>query len=53
VIVRVGDSPVTSMQDLVVALRLYRVGDAVEVEVDRAGTSVATNVILIERPEDS
>ena len=53
VIVRVGDDPVTSMQDLVVALRLYRVGDAVEVEVDRAGTSVATNVILIERPDDS
>jgi S1-C subfamily serine protease len=53
VIIRVGDSPVTSMQDLVVALRLYRIDDTVEVEVDRGGTRLTRSVILIERPDDS
>jgi S1-C subfamily serine protease len=52
VIVRVGESSVTSMQDLVVALRLYRVGEEVEVEVIRDGAAVSRTVTLIERPEN-
>lgn len=52
VIVRVGESSVDSMQDLVVALRLYRVGEEVEVEVIRDGATVSHTVTLIERPEN-
>jgi putative serine protease PepD len=56
--VEVGDlllsydgTPVTVMEQLVVALRLYRVGDKVAFQIDRGGTPVTVEVTLAERPE--
>ena len=40
------------MEDLVVTLRLYRVGDEIEVTVMRGDEPVTATVTLVERPED-
>ena len=52
VIVSVEGAAVTTMEDLVVELRLFHVGDAVRITVLRDGTSISAVVILDERPED-
>ncbi|HZJ47785.1 MAG TPA: trypsin-like peptidase domain-containing protein, partial [Acidimicrobiia bacterium] len=52
VIVDVAGTPIRSMEDLVVTLRLYRVGDSVAVTVTRDGEAITANVILVERPAD-
>jgi S1-C subfamily serine protease len=52
IIVRMDDQEVRTMQDLVLSLRLYRVGNAVELEVERNGRIVAATVVLGERPDD-
>jgi putative serine protease PepD len=44
-------TPVTVMEQLVVAMRLYRVGDKVNFEIDRGGTLLTVEVTLAERPE--
>jgi S1-C subfamily serine protease len=45
-----GDSMVT-MEQLVVRLRFYRVGDVVDVVVNRSGTDETIRLTLMERPE--
>ncbi len=40
------------MEDLVVALRLYHVGDEVLVTVTRDESPISASVLLIERPDD-
>jgi S1-C subfamily serine protease len=52
IIVRMDDRQVNTMQDLVLSLRLYRVGTEVELEVLRGGQIVAATVVLGERPDD-
>jgi S1-C subfamily serine protease len=52
VIVDVNGTGISTMEDLVVALRLYHVGDQVEMTVDRGGEAVTASVTLDERPED-
>ena len=51
-IIAVADGDVRTMEDLVIALRLYHVGDEVVVTVIREGTPISASVLLIERPED-
>lgn len=55
---RVGDiilsfdgDPVATMEELVVRLRFYRVGDNPTLEVLRGGETVLVELILLERPE--
>jgi S1-C subfamily serine protease len=48
-VVGIDDHGIGSMDDLVVALRGYEPGDAVDVRVDRAGTEVVVPVTLAER----
>jgi putative serine protease PepD len=55
---RVGDvilsfdgEPVDTMDDLVVQIRFYRVGDVVNLEVRRDGEPVTIQLELLERPE--
>ena len=45
-----GDS-LTTMEQLVVMLRFYRVGEVVDLQIDRAGTPQTIPVTLMERPE--
>ena len=45
-----GDS-LTTMEQLVVILRFYRVGEVVDLQIDRAGTPQTIPVTLMERPE--
>ena len=52
IIIRMDDVEVTTMQDLVLALRRYRVGSEVELEVVRNGQNVSAVVVLGERPDD-
>jgi putative serine protease PepD len=52
VIVDVEGAPVRTMEDLVITLRLYRVGDEVEITVMRNGKPVTGTVTLVERPPD-
>ncbi len=52
VIVDVDGTPIRTMEDLVVTLRLYRVGDEIEVTVMRGDEPVTADVTLVERPED-
>jgi serine protease Do len=47
-----GDSPVVTMEKLVVDLRFYRVGDIVELEIQRGGEVRTVDVTLLARPED-
>jgi S1-C subfamily serine protease len=51
-IVDVEGVEIRTMEDLVVQLRLFHVGDRVSVTVDRDGTPVTATVTLTERPDD-
>jgi len=46
-----GDA-VTTMEQLVVEVRFYRVGDAIDVVIERTEAEQTIPVILLERPED-
>ncbi|MEA3503170.1 MAG: PDZ domain-containing protein, partial [Actinomycetota bacterium] len=52
VIVSVEGVAITTMEDLVVKLRLYHVGEEISVTVLRHGKSFTAALILDERPED-
>lgn len=52
VIVSVEGATITTMEDLVVELRLHHVGDEIKVTVLRNGESITAALILDERPED-
>jgi S1-C subfamily serine protease len=52
-IVEVEGVRVTTMEDLVVQLRLFHVGDEVVLTANRDGTPFRAAVILDERPEES
>ena len=52
-IVEVNGVKVTTMEDLVVQLRLYHVGDEVTLTANRDGSPFRAPVVLDERPEDS
>jgi S1-C subfamily serine protease len=45
-------TPVVTMEKLVVDLRFYRVGDIVQIEVDRGGEIRTIDVTLLARPEN-
>jgi putative serine protease PepD len=51
VILSVAGEPLTTMEQLVVLLRFYRVGEVVELEIDRGGLPLSIPVTLMERPE--
>ena len=51
VLLSVDGVPVTTMEQLVTVIRLYRVGETVDIVVDRAGEELAIPVTLLERPE--
>lgn len=51
-IVSVEGAEIRTMEDLVVALRLYYVGDEVLVTVTRDESPISASVLLIERPDD-
>ncbi|MCJ7726090.1 MAG: S1C family serine protease, partial [Acidimicrobiia bacterium] len=51
IILSVDGAPVTTMEQLVTVIRLYRVGETVDIVVDRAGEELAIPVTLLERPE--
>lgn len=44
--------PIATMEQLVVRLRFYRVGDVVDVAITRAGEDLTIRLTLMERPED-
>jgi serine protease Do len=44
-------TPLTTMEQLVVLLRFYRVGDTAELEIQRSGHVSVLTVTLMERPE--
>jgi S1-C subfamily serine protease len=52
-IVEVEGVRIRTMEDLVVELRLFHVGDEVLVTANRDGSPVTAAVILDERPQDS
>ena len=52
VIVRIGDEPIASQNDLILAVRLYRVGDEVEFVAVRDGESFTATVVMGERPAE-
>ncbi|MEN8235040.1 MAG: trypsin-like peptidase domain-containing protein [Actinomycetota bacterium] len=52
VIVAVEDTEISAMEDLVIALRLYHVGDEIDVTVNRGGELITATLTLAERPED-
>lgn len=52
VIRSVGGDPVTTMEQLVVDLRFYRVDETVNVVVDRSGEQMTLALTLLERPEE-
>ena len=52
-IVEVNGVRIRTMEDLVVQLRLFRVGDEIMLTATRDGKPVRASVILDERPEDS
>jgi putative serine protease PepD len=47
----VAGEPLATMEQLVVVLRFYRVGEIVELEIDRGGIPLTIPVTLMERPE--
>ena len=51
IILSVAGEPLTTMEQLVVVLRFYRVGEIVELEIDRGGIPLTIPVTLMERPE--
>ncbi len=52
IIVRIGDKPIANQTDLILAVRLYRVGDKVEFEALRNDESMTFDVVLGRRPEN-
>ncbi|MFV2000760.1 MAG: S1C family serine protease, partial [Acidimicrobiia bacterium] len=52
VIVRIGDKEISNQTDLILAVRLYRVGDMVEFEALRDGVSMTFDVVMGQRPEE-
>jgi serine protease Do len=52
VIVSVEGTQITSMEDLVIELRLHHVGDVIDVTVARDGELITAPLTLDERPED-
>jgi S1-C subfamily serine protease len=52
IVVRYDEFSVETRDDLIIGIRQYRVGDTVELEVRRSGTSVIVAVVLGERPTD-
>jgi S1-C subfamily serine protease len=50
-IMSVDASPVTTMEQLVTVVRLYRVDESVDIVVDREGEEITIPVTLLERPE--
>jgi S1-C subfamily serine protease len=51
IILSVAGEPLATMEQLVVLIRLYRVGEIVELEIDRDGIPLTIPVTLMERPE--
>lgn len=51
-IVEVEGTEIRTMEDLVIALRLFHVGDEVQVTVTRDDLPITATVLLIERPDD-
>lgn len=51
IIVSVAGEPLATMEQLVVVLRFHRVGEVVELQIDRAGVPQTIPVTLMERPE--
>jgi S1-C subfamily serine protease len=51
IMVSVGGEPLTTMEQLVVMVRFYRVGEQVAVEIERGGERQTITVTLLERPE--
>lgn len=52
VIVRIGDKDIISQNDLILAVRLYRVGDEVEFVVVRDGSEESFTVVMGQRPAE-
>ena len=50
-ILSVQGEPLATMEQLVVILRFYRVGEVVELAIDRGGERLTIPVTLMERPE--
>ncbi len=51
IMVSVGGKPLATMEQLVVMVRFYRVGEQVAVEIERGGEQLTITVTLLERPE--
>ncbi len=51
VIVGMDGVAISTMSELVVQLRLFRVGDTIEIDVDRDGEELRFTVVLEERPD--
>ena len=51
VIVGMDGVEISTMSELVVQLRLFRVGDTIEIDIDRDGEQLRLTVVLDERPE--
>jgi S1-C subfamily serine protease len=52
VIVKIGGEPIESQNDLILAVRLYRVGDTVEFVALRDGDPVTVSVVMGQRPAE-
>jgi S1-C subfamily serine protease len=52
VIIRIGDKPIIDQTDLILAVRLYRVGDEVEFEAIRDGEAETFTVVFGQRPTE-
>lgn len=52
VVVRIGDEAITSQNDLILAIRLYRVGDEVDFTVVRGGQERTLTVTMGQRPAE-
>ncbi len=52
IIIRIGNKPISNQTDLILAVRLYRVGDEVEFEALRNDESMTFNVVMGQRPEE-
>ncbi len=52
-IVEVEGAEIKTMEDLIIALRLFHVGEEVQVTVTRDDVPITATVLLIERPDDT
>jgi S1-C subfamily serine protease len=52
IVVDIGGEPITSQTDLILAVRLYRVGEAVDFTVDRSGELLEFEVTMAQRPPE-